>query len=138
MKYSPEQLDAIYDKTSGKCHICGKKLARSNYGVLGVRGCWEVEHSVAVARGGTDHANNLFAACISCNRSKGDSTSRSARARNGRSRAPYSAEKIRNIKTGRAISGAAIAGIATLFFAPELFLVAAMAGALVGYKIDVD
>lgn len=138
MKYSPEQLDTIYDKTSGKCHICGKKLARSNYGILGARGCWEVEHSVAVAKGGTDSMNNLLAACISCNRSKGESTSRTARARNGRSRAPYSTAKISEIKAGHAVSGAALAGVATLFFAPELFLVAAIAGALVGYEIDVD
>ena len=138
MKYTFEQLDAIYDKTSGKCHICGKKLARSNYGVPGARGCWEVERSVAVARGGTDSMNNLLAACISCNRLKGESTSRTARARNGRSRAPYSAAKVSKIKTGHAVSGAAIAGVATLFFAPELFLVAAIAGAVVGYEIDVD
>ena len=138
MKYSQEQLDAIYDKTSGKCHICGKKLARSNYGVLEARGCWEVEHSVAVAKGGTDSMNNLLAACISCNRSKGESTSRTARARTGRSRAPYSTAKISEIKAGHAVSGAALAGVATLFFAPELFLVAAIAGALVGYEIDVD
>lgn len=138
MKYSDEQLNSIYDRTNGKCHICGKKLARSNYGVLGARGCWEVEHSIAVARGGTDSMNNLLAACVSCNRSKGESTSRSARARNGRSRAPYSAAKISKIKAGRAVSAAAIAGIATLFFAPELFLVAAIAGAVVGYEIDVD
>ena len=79
---------AIYDRTSGKCHICGKKLARFNYALLDARGSWEVEHYIPVARGGTNHANNLFAACISCNRSKRDSTSRSARAQHGRSTAP--------------------------------------------------
>lgn len=138
MKYSDEQLNSIYDRTNGKCHICGKKLARFNYGLLDARGCWEVEHSFSLAKGGTDHANNLFAACISCNRSKGDSTTRSARAQHGRSRAPYSAAKIKKVRTGHAISGAAVAGAMTLLVAPELFLVGAIAGALVGYKIKVE
>ncbi len=138
MKYSDTLLDTIYDRTSGKCHICGKKLARLNYGLLDARGSWEVEHSIPVARGGTDHANNLFAACISCNRSKRDSTSRSARAHHGRSRAPYSSAQIKKVRTGNAISGGVIAGIATLIFVPELFLVGAIAGALVGYEINVE
>jgi 5-methylcytosine-specific restriction endonuclease McrA len=37
----------------------------------GERGVWEVEHSVARAKCGSNHGNNLYAACITCNRSKG-------------------------------------------------------------------
>jgi 5-methylcytosine-specific restriction endonuclease McrA len=45
-----------------------------NYGKLGERGAWEVDHSIPVSRGGSDHMNNLFASCISCNREKSDLT----------------------------------------------------------------
>jgi hypothetical protein len=40
MAYSDEELSYIYDKTNGYCNHCGKKLAFSNYGVLGARGAW--------------------------------------------------------------------------------------------------
>jgi 5-methylcytosine-specific restriction endonuclease McrA len=76
VKREETQLRAIYDRTEGQCHNCRKRLTFRNYGLFGKRGAWEIEHSVAQARGGTDHGNNLFAACISCNRSKGDSSSR--------------------------------------------------------------
>lgn len=70
MSYTVEQLDLIYQRTSGKCHLCHDPLARSNYARFGERGAWEVEHSVPRARGGTDRLNNLYAAHICCNRSK--------------------------------------------------------------------
>lgn len=79
MEWSDSQLSAIYDRTSGYCHICRKKLAFSNYACSGERGAWEVEHSVPRAAGGTDRLNNLFAACIDCNRSKGACSTRSCR-----------------------------------------------------------
>jgi 5-methylcytosine-specific restriction endonuclease McrA len=71
MAYSDEELSYIYDKTNGYCNHCGKKLAFSNYGVLGARGAWEVDHSRSRRAGGTDYLRNLFPSCISCNRSKG-------------------------------------------------------------------
>jgi len=79
MVYDNETLNCIYEKTEGHCHICGKKLSFSNYHRLGRTGAWEVDHSVPVAKGGTDHLNNLFPACIACNREKGTVTSRTAR-----------------------------------------------------------
>jgi hypothetical protein len=36
--YSDAQLIAIYDRSSGYCHICRKMLALSNYGGPGARG----------------------------------------------------------------------------------------------------
>src|SRR6266481_309133 len=68
--YMREQLRRIYDKTNGSCHLCGKKLAFTNYGEVGARAAWEVEHSIPLANGGTHHGNNLFASCVPCNRSK--------------------------------------------------------------------
>jgi 5-methylcytosine-specific restriction endonuclease McrA len=68
--WSEEQKDYIFHKTDGCCHLCGKKLARKNYAQKDERGCWEVEHSKSIANGGTDHLNNLFPACIPCNREK--------------------------------------------------------------------
>ncbi|MEE9174325.1 MAG: HNH endonuclease [Thermoplasmata archaeon] len=50
------------------------KLAWCNYGVHGAKAPWEVDHSVPLSRGGTDHMNNVFPACIPCNQAKGDMT----------------------------------------------------------------
>ena len=64
MPYSDERLSDIYDRTSGYCHICGKKLSFSNYCRPGCKGAWEVEHSKARVNGGCDSLNNLYAACM--------------------------------------------------------------------------
>ena len=50
-------LNAIYDRTSGYCQICHRKVYFNNYGVLGARGAWEIEHSRPQALGGTHHGN---------------------------------------------------------------------------------
>src|SRR5436190_23772164 len=91
MAFDNERLSDIYDRTCGHCHTCGKKVAWSNYTNFGARGAWEVEHSSPRARGGTDRLSNLYPACISCNRSKRDGSTRSARAQYGRGAAPLSA-----------------------------------------------
>lgn len=83
-------MNRSYDRTSGLCHICGKRLAWSNYAKYGRRGAWEIEHSVARTNGGTDHGNNLYGAHIRCNRQKGRRTSRTARGWHGRRCAPLS------------------------------------------------
>lgn len=71
MAFSDEVINSVYDKNDGYCWWCGKKLAFSNYGVVGARGGWEIDHSNPVSRGGTDYLRNLVPACIECNRSKG-------------------------------------------------------------------
>jgi 5-methylcytosine-specific restriction endonuclease McrA len=134
MKREEAQLRAIYERTEGRCHICRKQLSFRNYGSIGKRGAWEIEHSVAQARGGTDHGNNLFAAHISCNRSKGDASSRTARRQHGYQCAPYSARK----RKRNAAIGAGIGSLA-LFLVPPQFRVAAavvgaLTGAIAGYK----
>jgi 5-methylcytosine-specific restriction endonuclease McrA len=93
MIVTEEKLNAIYDRTSGYCHICGKKLCFINYARLGRRGAWEVDHSVARVNGGTNRLCNLYAACISCNRQKQHLLTRTARRWHGRTRAPLSAKR---------------------------------------------
>ena len=93
-----DRLNAIYDKTDVYCHICHKKLSYSNYGVLGAKGSWHIEHSVPRAKGGTDHLNNLFPACIRCNLEKGTLHTKTVRKWNGVTRAPYNKSKKDEIK----------------------------------------
>lgn len=74
MSFPDDRLEAIFDKTDGDCTYCEKQLAWSNYGQPGYRSAWEVDHSVPMSRGGTDHLNNLVPACLDCNREKSDMT----------------------------------------------------------------
>lgn len=136
MRYSDEQLEDIFDRTDGYCHICGGKLCFSNYGQWGERGAWEVEHSNPQCNGGSNRLCNLYAAHISCNREKGVVSTRSARARNGFSKAPLSKKKKKQIRSRNrwgwgaagAFSGAAVGG-------PVGFVVGGVLGALFGDDI---
>lgn len=110
MAYDDYTLTRIFDRTDGDCHICGGGLCYSNYGCFGARGAWEVEHSVPLSCGGTNHLNNLFPAHIDCNRSKRACPTRVARAQYGRSRAPYNREKKRQIRRDNTVTGGAIGG----------------------------
>jgi hypothetical protein len=131
------RLRLILDRTAGRCHICWGSLAFSNYGLIGERGAWEVEHSNPRSKGGSERLNNLYAAHISCNREKGASHTRTARARNGQTRAPLSKTELEERRIENtwglagvgAISGAALAG-------PVGFLLGAVAGALIGRDLD--
>jgi len=137
MKYDEETLRVIYAKTSGRCHLCWKSIAFSNYGAHGKRGAWEPDHSVALARGGTDHLNNLLPAHTSCNRSKQALSSRAARRANGRSRAPLSAEAVRRTKIGGALTGALAGGaLGARIGGPVGLWIGAIAGALVGLEAN--
>lgn len=91
--YDEVRRRQIFERTSGKCHMCRKTLAFRNYGRPGQRGAWEIDHSHPRARGGSDHGNNLYAACIPCNREKRVLTTRAMRARYGHTRAPLSASR---------------------------------------------
>ena len=118
MAWSDEQLEAIYDRTSGYCHLCSKKLAYSNYAASGNRGAWEVEHSVPRACGGTDRMNNLYAACIDCNRSKQARSTRNCRVQNGRSRAPLNRAARAAARTENALAGAGLGLLVGAAFGP--------------------
>jgi len=139
MAYSEEQLSDIYDRTSGYCHICKKKLAYSNYGELGARGAWEVEHSKPRAKGGTSSLGNLRAACITCNRSKGTDLTRTARARHGRSRAPLSRSQRKQARLENTLVGGLI-GVAAgaILGGRKGAVVGGAIGAGLGYKKNPD
>lgn len=83
MGHDKQKLKRIYDKTGGYCHICKKKLSRTNYGVYDAKGAWQVDHSKAKANGGTHHMNNLYPACIPCNQEKGTLHKTTIRKRKG-------------------------------------------------------
>jgi hypothetical protein len=138
MSFSLEDLRDIYDRTCGKCHICHKKVAFTNYGQFGEVGNWEVEHSVARARGGTSRRNNLYPACISCNRSKQAVTTRTARSWNGKRRAPLSRTRRAEQQLGNTIAGATLGTVVVALIAPEIWVLGLIVGALFGSDADPD
>jgi 5-methylcytosine-specific restriction endonuclease McrA len=138
MSFTESERKEIYDRTSGYCHICHKKVAFTNYGVVGARGAWEVEHSNPRAEGGTDRLNNLYPACIPCNRSKGTQSTRTVRARNGKTRAPLSRENREKAKTINAVLyGLGAAGLTYILYAPA-WPIAGVAGLYLGYRRNPD
>ena len=73
--------------------------------------------------------NNLYAACIPCNREKSHRWStRTVRAWNGRKRAPLSRAKRQEAKQQQALAGAVLCGIAGSVFGPL--------GAIIGAAVD--
>jgi 5-methylcytosine-specific restriction endonuclease McrA len=133
MKRDNNTLRRIFSRTDGRCHLCRKKLGFSNYGRLGRRGAWEIEHSRASVNGGTNHLNNLYSACIRCNRGKRHLSTEFVRKQNGYRCAPRSIRK----KRQDAWTGAAIGSLAALFVRPSNRVIATIlgsaAGAIVGY-----
>ena len=138
MAYSDAELNRIYDRTSGYCHICHKKMSFTNYAEPGKKGAWEVEHSNPRARGGTDHGNNLFGAHISCNRRKSDFTTRTARSWHGNTCAPLSREKRKEAKTDNAVAGGIIGGLIGAALGPLGAAIGAGIGAKIGHSVKPD
>jgi 5-methylcytosine-specific restriction endonuclease McrA len=135
--FSDDELNAIYDKTHGQCHICRKKLSFKNYGRRGKKGAWHVDHSKPVAKGGTNYLRNLKPACIDCNGEKGIMMTRTARGWNGHKSAPLSKEKkddIRGRNTLVGAGGGAVTG--GLLFGPPGAIVGAIVGGIAGSQID--
>jgi 5-methylcytosine-specific restriction endonuclease McrA len=133
MTHDSEKLKRIYDRTQGYCHICHKKLSFSNYGSRGTRGSWHIEHSVPKAKGGTDHLNNLFAACIDCNLDKGTYTTQTARRRAGQTRAPLSKKKVAEIRTNRTVGGLLTGAVTGLIIGgPVGMFIGGAGGAIIG------
>lgn len=139
MLYTKQQLDAVYRQSSGYCHLCHKKLSRKNHGVHGARGAWHIDHSKPRSKGGTDHPNNLRAACIECNLDKSDRTTRTARRWNGKSRAPLGPDKRRQAKVDNGLAGAIAGGLAGAAVAgPFGALMGTLAGACLGSSQNPD
>jgi hypothetical protein len=138
MRFNEQQLVKIFQRTSGYCHICHKKLQLNKYGAEGERGSWEVEHSNPQAKGGTHRLNNLYPACIRCNRAKGARSTRSARAKHGKTRAPLSVAKRRKAKAINALKGAVLGGVTGIFITIDVTGVLVVIGVLVGYWRNPD
>ena len=138
MSFSSIEKRKVYNRTFRKCHICGKKLSFTNYGYFGLKGAWEVEHSNPRSLGGTNRLNNLYAACITCNRSKNNNSTRLARTKFGSTKAPLSKEKYQKKKRTNAILIGIIGGMAGSFFGSLGAGIGATFGAKLGYKIDPD
>lgn len=136
MKYDQDLLETTYDRTDGRCHICRKKLSFSNYARFEFRGAWEVEHSVPRHTGGTNYLNNLYPACISCNRSKGIHATRSVRGRFGYTRAPLSAAKKEQARTESGIAGAVVGALVGLSTGGAGAVVCGIVGLCLGYSIE--
>jgi 5-methylcytosine-specific restriction endonuclease McrA len=108
MPFDRATLRHVYDRTSGYCHICHKKLSFVNYAAQGSRGAWEVEHSVPRSLGGSNHLNNLYPACVVCNRAKSNYTTKTARRWNNTTRAPLSRAKKTTLAKHNTIMGGGI------------------------------
>jgi hypothetical protein len=138
MAFNEAEINKIYNRTSGRCHICHKKLALINYGAVGARAAWEIEHSIPQAKGGTDHLNNLYPACISCNRSKGSSSTASARSKHGKSRAPLTGDKRKKARAGNTLAGGALGAMLGSVGGPVGTFIGACLGASLGHSHDPD
>ena len=66
-KIVPGYNSALYRKD-----CCGRFIKKSDYGNIYSKYGWEVDHIRPVARGGSDHIDNLQALQWELNRSKGD------------------------------------------------------------------
>lgn len=138
MSYSEDRLRKIFKRTDGRCHICRKQLCIGNYGKLSGRGNWEVEHSRPRIKGGSDHLKNLYPACITCNRKKGDDSTRSARSGNGFKAAPLSVSQQEDERKSNATLGGLlgfVAGVA-LRSNPAGIILAVAIGVVVGFNTD--
>jgi 5-methylcytosine-specific restriction endonuclease McrA len=138
MRFSKKELRDIYDRTSGRCHLCHSRRAIRNYGKFGAKGAWEVEHSRAQAIGGTHRFNNLYVACISCNRSKGAKPTRSVRARYGLARAPLSKQARQAARAENAVGAGALGVLLGVPFGPVGMWIGAALGATLGYDENPD
>ena len=137
MAYTDDELSLIFDRTDGHCHLCGLKVCFANYGRFGRRGAWEVEHSKPRCNGGSDRLCNLFAAHVVCNRQKGTVTTRTARAWNGRTKAPLSGQKKDGIRKGNRLGWGSVGALTGgAMFGPPGFLLGSILGAMIGNEIE--
>ncbi len=130
-RYTEEERRKIFESTDGRCHLCWQPLQFERYGQE-----WEIDHSRAVARGGSDYLRNLKPAHISCNRSKRDRDSRSVRrAKGAPPRAPLSKVKKAEVRKRRAIKRGIGGGLlGWLFSGPPGAAIGGLLGAASGLK----
>lgn len=140
MKWTQDKLKQVFDRTSGKCHICHRLVEYSSYGNVKRGDGWEVEHSIPRSHGGSDNLNNLYPAHVNCNRSKGAKSTVSARRKFDKKRAPLSVEKRKKSKLDSGFwSGLGVAVISTaLKVNPTVGIVLTAATAIASFLRDPD
>jgi len=136
MALNNELLNRIYDKTDGCCHLCHRKLSFVNYGKKTQKGAWQIEHSIPKAKGGSNHLNNLFPACIRCNIEKGVRHTNVIRRRNNISRAPYSKKKKELLRDENVMLGMLSGGIVGTRFGPAGVLLCSLLGGALGEHLS--
>ncbi len=129
-KFDDETKLKVYEKTDGCCHLCHKKIAKKNYGVIGARGAWEIDHSKPASKGGSNHMNNYQPACIPCNRKKGNSSTKSARRVHGVTALPKSKQQKVEIRKRKILGGAGAGAIVGMRFGPVGAIIGAIGGAV--------
>ena len=72
MSYYNDEVNWVYDRTDGYCFYCDIKISFKNYGRVGGRGAWEVDHFIPIVSRGAHQPYNWVPACISCNTEKGN------------------------------------------------------------------
>lgn len=129
--FTEETKSRVFEKTAGYCHLCNKKIARKNYGSHGSRGAWEVDHSVPVSKGGKNHLNNYLAACISCNRAKGNNSTNKTRQQNGLDKKPMSKQQRQTKARNKVLTGVASGALLGSRFGPVGTLLGGAIGAFI-------
>lgn len=107
MRVNKALIQAVLSRTDGNCHLCHRAVGPRSYAHVHSPLGWELDHSRPRSRGGSDRLNNLYAAHIRCNRSKGANSTRSARQRHGYTAAPLSTATRRAYQSRAMIFGAA-------------------------------
>ena len=59
--YSDEERKIIYNKSGGRCELCGLRITQENM---------TLDHIIPLSMGGKDDIENLQAACFTCNQFK--------------------------------------------------------------------
>jgi hypothetical protein len=126
------RLRHIFRRTDGRFHICHGRLVFNNHGKTGAKGAWHIEHSVPRTNGGSDHPNNLYAACICCSLDKGTLNIRTVRAYCGNTRAPYSRERKQMLKDDNTGTGILLGGLIGLVAGPWGVVIGATLGGMIG------
>jgi len=70
--YTQDDVNWVYDRTGGYCFYCDSKLSFANYGKVGRKGAWEIDHFIPLRSGGAHQPYNWVSACIDCNTRKAD------------------------------------------------------------------
>ena len=135
MSYSQQKLQNIFESTTGRCHLCHSSLQFEKYADE-----WEVDHSKAKANGGTDHGNNLYPACKSCNRARRDRPASKVRKENGVTGIPLSQTQRRKERkqNGLTYGGLGALAVGLMAGSPAGLVIGAAVGGSIGYSKDPD